>query len=268
MKAVADHEIGGYGGPESTSEMDMRKNTLKRPGSRWAPLAIAVMCSACGPGALAPPSGSYGVEMGEAGACIRVNVNQLALSSNLSLDLYVETFEMDEYEVHPIISWPGALAFYQSEEDVLTFKSIPTDNPDDWGIGATRPTSIFDGERHHLAVTGNGTRGSIFLDGEIIAYANMDLSGSPASTLSIGCWEGVSGSFPGAIGEVRFIDGVAWEDDFEPPWTPWGVTDEVVALWHLDEGRGEGLLDETGDFDAVLAGGTWVDFALGDDAGE
>jgi hypothetical protein len=248
--------------------MDMKKAKSKSAYSQKMPLAIALLCSACGPGALAPTSGAYGIQMGASGDCMRVNVNQLALSSNLTLDLYVETDEVDEYKVHPIISWPGALALYQSEEDVLTFKSIPTDNADDWGAGATSPTSIFDGQAHHLAVTWNGTRGSIFLDGEIVAYANMDLSGSPDGTLSIGCWEGVAGSFPGVIGEVRFIDGVAWEADFEPPWTPWGVTDEVVGLWHLDEGRGEGLLDETGEFDAVLEGGAWVDFALGEDADE
>ena len=258
----------GYCGRVERMENTMTIRASKRAVLGTAYLTLSALSGACTPGALAPTSGSYGVEMGVSGDCMRVNVNSLALSSNLTLDMYVETFEMDEYEIHPIISWPGALAFYQSEEDLLTFKSIPTDNPEDWSTGATTPTSIFDGERHHLAVTWNGTRGTIFVDGEIVAYANMDLSGSPSSTLSIGCWEGVNGSFPGVIGEVRFIDGVAWEDDFEPPWTPWGVTDEVVGLWHLDEGRGEGLLDETGEFDALLEGGRWRDFALGEDSQE
>ena len=150
------------------------KRSLYAPmfsGSIACTIGFALLATSCEPGTLGPTAGDYGVKLGSSSDCIRIDVSQMALSSSLSIDLYVETDEHDAYEVRPIVTWPGAFAFYQSEEDILTFQATPTDSAEDWSIGATSPISIFDGAYHHLAVIWNGKRGTIFVDGEIVGIA-------------------------------------------------------------------------------------------------
>ncbi len=207
------------------------------------------------------PGGGYGVRFSASPDCIQVDVSGLELDGPFSFDAYIWPDAGPGFGKYPVVAWPGMFALYQDEYGYTV--AGPADEPA-VDLSAHTPTSIMDGAYHHLAINygQNGTM-SIYRDGLLKGYAEVEFTGEVSETLYLGCWPGEEATFAGVIGEARLSDSALYSGDFDPEWLPYKVADATVGLWHLDEGEGEDVLDEAGGHDGVLVGGFWEHFYLG-----
>jgi hypothetical protein len=205
--------------------------------------------------------GTYGVRFADSPDCILVDTAELSLDGPFSFDAYVWPDAAPGFDIWPIVAWPGHFALYQDP-----YGYTIAGPADEYGTstGASTTKSITDGDRHHLALNygQNGTM-SLYIDGQLMATAPVEFSGEPSSNLYIGCWPEQDATFAGVIGELRLSDSALYADEFEPSWEPYEVSQATLGLWHLDEGEGNDVFDETGEYDGVLQGGSWEHFYLG-----
>jgi len=205
--------------------------------------------------------GTYGVRFVGDPDCILVDATELALDGPFSFDAYIWPDAAPGFDIWPIVAWPGHFAVYQDP-----YGYTIAGPADEYGTtsGASTTTSIMDGNVHHVAINyGQNGYLSLFIDGVEKSYVPVEFSGESSSNLYIGCWPDQDATFSGVIAEVRLSDSALYADDFEPDWEPYEVSQSTVALWHLDEGEGTDVLDETETYDGVLYGGSWEHFYLG-----
>jgi len=68
-------------------------------------------------------------------------------------------------------------------------------------------TTVHDGEWHHVAITGSGTTGKIYIDGVLDGtFTYSALVTTPSNTFYIGSNEGSSSFFTGALDDIRIYD--------------------------------------------------------------
>ena len=213
--------------------------------------------------------GAWGVRFAQEPDCIMVDFAGVDLTNEdgeigpFSFDAYIWPNGSLGWGLYPIVLWPGVFAFYQL--DAYTVAG-PADKPDISG-GANSTDSVMDGDEHHVAVNyGQNGYLSLFIDGARVGYAPVEFEDQASEMLYLGCWPDQGATFVGLIAEARFSDSALYSDeDFEPAWEPYDVSQSTVGLWHLDEGGGADIFDETGEHDGVLYGGEWESFELGPD---
>ncbi len=211
--------------------------------------------------AAAETGGTYGVRFTAEPDCILVDAAELAIDGPFSFDAYIWPDAAPGFDIWPIVAWPGHFAVYQDP-----YGYTIAGPADEYGTnsGASTTTSIMDGNVHHVAINyGQNGYLSLYIDGAQKSYVPVEFSGEESSNLYIGCWPEQDATFSGVIGEVRLSDSALYTGDFEPAWEPYEASQSTVALWHLDEGEGTDVLDETESFDGELHGGTWEHFYLG-----
>ena len=105
-------------------------------------------------------------------------------------------------------------------------------------------SAVVPGEWNHVASTfyANGDA-QLFVGGHASSITKLGYVGG-ASGLQIGCKQGSSYFFYGALDEVKISSGIAYTTDFVPT-----VTSEpepaTIGLWHLDEGEGNIAYDSS-----------------------
>jgi hypothetical protein len=209
----------------------------------------------------AEAGGTYGVRFAADPDCILVDAAELVLDGPFSFDAYIQPIARPGFDIWPIVAWPGHFALYQDP-----YGYTIAGPSDEYGTtsGASTTMSIMDGNTHHVALNyaqnGNLT---LYIDGFEKAISPVEFSGDPSDNLYIGCWPEQDATFAGVIGEVRLSDSALYAGSFEPEWMPYEASQSTLALWHLDEGEGTEVLDETEGFDGVLQGGVWEHFYLG-----
>ncbi len=216
---------------------------------------------ACQPGNLSTTAGDYGIAFDIKPDCVEIDASAIQLEAPFTVDMFIQTGSTAEFDIYPLVVWPGAFALFQDEFQYLIF-GPSTDTSA--GAGASSPTDIMDGGYHHIAATFDADgQASLFLDGNALGGAPVSLLEDPGSTVYIGCWpaEGEA-TFLGTIGEVRIQSTEFYSSDFAPTWQEYEVNDTVLALWHLNEGRGTSVLDATGTADGELTNGEWVAFPM------
>ncbi len=134
------------------------------------------------------------------------------------------------------------------------------------GTGTTicGATNVANGVWHHVAVTRNSATGllRLFVDGQLdasgtgptgdVSYRNGRSSSFPSSDpyLVIGAEKHDAGSafpsFHGWIDEVRVSNAVRYTAAFTRPSMQFTTDASTVALYHFDEGNGNGVVDESG----------------------
>jgi hypothetical protein len=205
--------------------------------------------------------GTFGVRFAGDSDCIMVDTSELVLDGPFSFEAYVGTDAAPGFDVWPIVAWPGHFALYQDP-----YGYTVAGPADEYGTtsGASTGESIMDGSDHHLALNyGEAQELSLYIDGVEMARAPVTFSGETSSNLYLGCWPDQDATFAGVIAEVRLSDSALYAGDFEPTWEPYEPGQSTVALWHLDEGEGTEIGDQTGGYPGELHGGSWELFYLG-----
>jgi hypothetical protein len=115
------------------------------------------------------------------------------------------------------------------------------------------------GRTTHLAFVAKGKKYRFFIDGKLWKYSELgDAPAISTKPFSIGGSAVLKGSFHGEIDEVRISRTARYEDDYEPE-ARFKPDKDTVALYHCDEGRGETLVDSSGNkHDGKIVGAEWV----------
>jgi len=102
---------------------------------------------------------------------------------------------------------------------------------------------------HHVAITRDASNASrIFIDGVLRATA----TNTPAPTTSTGAFgvgnagDAVTEFFPGLLDEIRISNVARYTTTFTPRVTAFATDPNTVALYHLDGGTGQTLVDSSG----------------------
>jgi len=231
------------------------------PRSLSFPVLLSLGLLACSPGNLTTSAGDFGVAFDIKPDCIELDVSDLAIEAPFTVDMFIKTGSEAAFDIYPLLVWPGAFALFQDEYQYLIF-GPSTDTSA--GAGASSPTDIMDGGYHHVAATFSAEGDTaLYLDGQRLVSAPIALLEEPGDALYIGCWPGQSeATFSGVIGEVRIQNTKHYDSDFAPTWEQYEESETVLALWHLNEGRGTSVLDTMGISDGDLTNGEWVPFPM------
>lgn len=114
---------------------------------------------------------------------------------------------------------------------------------------------------HHLAITGNGTSVTLFVDGNLYGTVNGYAYTFSNTFESIGANDSAYGveNFAGYMDEIRFSDTVRWTSNFTPPTEPYPDAEPGTYISKV-EVNGRTLIDltaDTVDDNAVLSGITF-----------
>ncbi len=234
---------------------------MMNPSSLSACSLLSLGLLACQPGNLSTTAGDFGVAFDIEPDCIEIDVSALNIEAPFTVDMFIKSGTDAGFDIYPLIVWPGAFALFQDEYQYLIF-GPSTDTSA--GAGASSPTDILDGGYHHVAATYSADgEAAVYLDGDRLVSAPIPLLGEPGGTLYLGCWPAQNdATFNGVIGEVRIQSTRHYDSDFAPTWETYEEADTVLALWHLDSGRGTSVLDTMGISDGELTNGEWVEFPM------
>jgi hypothetical protein len=204
--------------------------------------------------------GGWGVRFAGRPDCIDIDMGGLTLDGAWTLEMYLLASQGGPGTAFPLAVWPGVFALLQNEDGYTL--AAPASNPvTTAGASATR--SIMDGSYHHIALNyGAGSELSLYLDGVLGSHAPVALDADPEPRMHLGCWTEEGLTFDGVIAEVRLSAAALYADDFTPAWEPYEVEQATLGLWHIDEGQGSRIADETDSFPGILIGGVWERFSL------
>lgn len=190
----------------------------------------------------------------DGGGCVEVPIDAAARTDELTIEATVRgAIDPSPVGHKPIVVWPSVFALLDTEDDRLWFGEDDIEE----GAGVFDVQGLEDGKKHHVAGTWDGEgKMRLFVDGELIGFQDVTAGTSLGSTLSIGCWE--DDGFEGTLDEIRLSSSVRYTEAFEAELTVFEVDDATTALWHMDEGDGDVLIDATGSYDGVIDGVTWV----------
>lgn len=201
----------------------------------------------------------WGVRITQAEGCLAFDLGGLGAADDFALELYLDAdpAPADPLALFPILVQTGVLAVFQQGG---ALRIAQPEAPD---AGVTLDNALVDGGRHHLLVSHTaGSMISLFLDGD---YQGLGLPGDGSTqpgVLRVGCWPERQAWFPGAVGEIRLQGAAISSTDFAPAWRPLEPTEQTLGLWHLDDGQGDSLRDETDRYPGVLEQGSWEHFSL------
>jgi hypothetical protein len=130
-------------------------------------------------------------------------------------------------------------------------------------------TVVLDGDWHHVAVQrGLGGLVEIWVDGALDAWAagpagdvsypgdatptgtnrggGLGVDSHPSLLIGAGKREAGSTPFSGWVDEIRVSNVLRYTVPFSPPTSPFAPDAQTAALYHLDEGAGDAILDSSG----------------------
>ena len=119
--------------------------------------------------------------------------------------------------------------------------------------------SLYDGALHHVAATWTeGGGGNLFIDG-IRTGAGQPWATLPAiERITIGCWPEGDRDFVGVIDEVRISTMIRYPTNFNVPDQPFEMDENTLAIYHLDLGVGDRVLDAGDRFPGEIANAEWT----------
>src|SRR5262249_49790049 len=119
---------------------------------------------------------------------------------------------------------------------------------------ATAPFPIVKGRRTHVAGVRLGKEVRLFVDGKLVAKTDVEEPlVEPMNPFALG-----GKVFAGLISEVRVSRVARYDKDFAPP-KRFEPDKDTIALYHLDEGQGEKLIDSSGNgHHGYIVGAKWV----------
>lgn len=130
-------------------------------------------------------------------------------------------------------------------------------------VSASYSKKIVRNKWYHIAATYDGTTLTLWLDGK--KFASKAVKGPIDYTVKnipfiIGAEansRGASGQyFSGRIAQVHFASKALYDKEFTPPCVITKGPD-TIALWNMDEGKGDVVSDEMGKHDGKRNGATW-----------
>ena len=117
-------------------------------------------------------------------------------------------------------------------------------------------------EWSHLAITADGTKFRLYLNGQLAREKECTITGENTDALVIGNSDGCADSFPGLIDELRIWDTVRSDLEVEESFgcTYEKVPEGVIAYWKFDEDAdSQQVLDSSGSgFDGTLGADSGV----------
>jgi hypothetical protein len=136
--------------------------------------------------------------------------------------------------------------------------------PEDKGVAAypIRRDGLNVGKRQHLALTLEGTRATLFVDGQKVGTQLLPRGiGSRRTSPMMGAFIDGRGllerAFDGLIDEVRLSRCVRYRSNFNPDDT-FEIDAESVAVYHFDDQDAEVLKDSTSNrYHGTIKGATW-----------
>lgn len=121
------------------------------------------------------------------------------------------------------------------------------------------PEPIPSGAWHHIAVTFGASKLTLFVDGELVATGPGPTT-LPSSPTALGVGRNFHNNFRfgGSIDEVRVSRTVRYTGAFSP--AAYHTPDaDTIGLWHMDEGAGSTVSDESGHgYTLNVSGATWA----------
>lgn len=113
----------------------------------------------------------------------------------------------------------------------------------------TTASSYCDGNWHHIAVTFDTSTLYLYIDGTRISTKSTTLNTS-SSNLYLASDVAPGGYYTGSLDEVRISDTARWTGvSFTVQTGPYSVDGNTIALYHINEGTGTTLNDETSNYD-------------------
>lgn len=111
----------------------------------------------------------------------------------------------------------------------------------------------------HIAFVATGRRYHFFIDGQLWKHSQIgDSHAVSEQPFIIGGHQLLNGFFQGTIDEVRLSRIARYIKDFTPA-KHFQPDKHTLALYHCDEGRGDTLVDSSGNgHDGKIVGATWI----------
>ena len=185
-----------------------------------------------------------------------VTFGDLDLTSSFTLEFWMKA--------NSKTGWASVLmknSDYGLEFDPQGRLSTSIYNGGTWG-GYIYYPGITTGQWHHIAMVWDEVGNDLFLyvDGVMVGSdLNRGNHQSNNNPLRIGAWTTGSEYFNGLIDEVRISNFIRYTSNFTPPPTLLEADTGTVALWHLDEGSGQTVTDNSGHgWNGVLGSSTAV----------
>ncbi|HJN76914.1 MAG TPA: LamG-like jellyroll fold domain-containing protein [Myxococcota bacterium] len=191
----------------------------------------------------------------DGGGCVEVPVDVGARTEDLSIEAFVRGAVDADLGHKPIVIWRSVFALVDTDDGRTWFGEDDLDE----GDGVFDVVGIMDGKSHHVAGTwASDGKMRLFVDGQLIGFQTSSPGTVIGDTIQIGCWTDLAAGFEGTLDEVRLSSSIRYEDTFEASFEPFEVDESTTALWHMDEGEGDTLVDATGNYDGVVYDTEWV----------
>ena len=217
--------------------------------------AILIGTTGCASGQLDIFNEPHSLAFSEAGDCATAHGEPIDLGSSFTFEAWVHGTNDPIYDYGPIITFGNIIMLWTDSSS--TTLSEPTRTPT---TGIQTGTSLYDGLVHHIAVSWDDEiGGAIYIDGQQHGLGTTLDTLRIASTIRIGCLPGANTTFEGSIDEVRISSGNKYETLFEVPSASPTDEEDTIALWHLDSGVGEHILESDDRLLGSLSGTTWTD---------
>ncbi|MCP4807259.1 MAG: LamG domain-containing protein [Proteobacteria bacterium] len=216
---------------------------------------LATALLACNGGQLPTGTGGDYALAFDGDGCAQVPVDAAARGDALTIEAEVRgAVDASPVGHKPVVVWQSVFALVETSDERTWFGEDDIEE----GDGVFDVQGILDGKGHHLAGTWDADgKMRLFVDGELIGFQTVTPGSTLGDTIEIGCW-GEDG-FEGTIDEVRLSSVVRYEEAFEPSDEPHEVDADTTALWHMDEGAGDELVDATGSYNGNVFDVTWVE---------
>lgn len=213
---------------------------------------LLFLALACDGGKVSFGSGNLALSFEGAG-CVEVPIDERANGPNLTIEYWMRGSPGHSLGVMPFIYWPEVMLAAELEDGTTWFGAT------DLVYGTTYTGALFDETPHHIAGTWDETgRLTFYVDGRSRGFAQSTRAAT-GSPLYLGCWNERSAFLEGALDEVRISTVLRYNDDFTPSETPFEPDEYTAALWHMDEGNGDVLLDASRHFDGTVEGVSWIE---------
>lgn len=217
-------------------------------------MILLLLALACDTGKVSVGSGDLALSFDGAG-CAEIPIDDRANGPNMTVEFRLRGSSTHSQGVMPLMFWPGVLVAAELDDGTAWFGAP------DIVYGTPYTGALFDDQAHHIAATWTSEgRINLYVDGQNrgFAQATREIAGT---TLYLGCWQERDAWLEGAMDEVRLSTVIRYNDSFTPAEEPFEVDEYTAALWHMDEGEGEAILDASRHFDGAVYGVEWVDTA-------
>ena len=215
-------------------------------------------------GAIWDSSGKYGAALDFDGTDDKVTIPDSA-----ALD-FTDTFTLEAWvrpeatgTLKPVISkvaLSGTRASgYRLSVEGTYGKPNGTVAADGTGAWVTGTAALPVNDWSHIALTSDGTTLRLYIDGELDATApSLTARTTTGTDLEIGASTILSQYFNGLIDEVRLYDEVLSVAEIERDLDAAIATQDPIAAYSFDEGRGSIAGDFFGDHDGTISGAIWA----------